>query len=279
MKRSIETSEYIPMKKLKTLILNKDILRGMVKSEYEWEKVLMIENEMDKKTEELRVTYVRNKGYRYMPQIGEKRKPVSLSNLSVPFRSFLADGVYMDVDVVNCHPMILNALTSCGVLEEYCKNREYFLSSQGLNKRDFLAALYRNPRWPCKNKVLKSVTDHMAVELIPRLKMEFPDMWVDANRNHKNPGGSFLSLVLQHFESMVLTECVEYGKRLGVCIDVLIHDGFMVRIKDDETNMEEFITGLEKYIGECRFLGRCIPLKFVVKPFSKDVETLLFSDI
>lgn len=236
-------------------------------------KLEYMENMGDR--DELEVAYDKDGPGRYKPSIkvGKRQEFGGLATLTREFRGYMSEGYYLDVDMVNCHPVILNVLTENEILKDYCMNRSNFMSLHDMKKQDFLACLYNHYPTSRYQGVLYSLNRHLRDVLVPQLKLEFPLIW-KRSKEKGNQVGSFLSSVVQHFETLVLNACLDFAKQKGVRVDVLIHDGFQVRVTP-ELDIEGFIRELTEAVGEQEFKGRLFPMQFVVKPFDNKIALKL----
>lgn len=260
------------MKRLRTLLDNKELLKPFIPAEYEFTKLQLI-NEA-KVGDELEVTYTKDIRYSASVKLGPFTKYTGLGTLTRQFRGYLSEGLYIDVDIVNCHPIILDTLTSHSVLREYCDKRDEFLTKHDITKEDFLSNLYNMYGKVHDNPLLMNLNSHLKNVLIPKLKQEFPTIWKRVLKKKVNQEGSFLANVVQHFECLILQECLQFAKGC-VEIDVLIHDGFQVRVGEN-LDIAQFVTDLQIHISKHVFENRVFKdIKFKVKDFDQTLVNLL----
>jgi hypothetical protein len=178
----------------------------------------------------------------------------SLEQLEKEVRGTLCHEYYYDIDIVNCHFVLLSqyARTKYGKdlpeVDKYISNREEFLSKiggnrddaktevirilyGGLTNNDFLLPLSRETR--AFSKFLSKQPD--LVELFESLKHE------------KNIYGSFLSFILQEEEKQCMLAMKESLEKQGWSVDVLAYDGVMIRkegkpFPDLKTTMADVLT-------------------------------------
>ena len=273
MKRIVR-NETVDRKRLRYVLDNQDLLREHIPTPHEITKLEYMEKAMGDQ-EELEVTYEKDGPGRYKPSIrvGRRQEFAGLATLTREFRGYLSQDHYFDLDMVNCHPVILNVLTENEILKDYCQNRAEFMSLHGVKKQDLLACLYDHYPSTRYTGILSTLNQQLRNVLVPELKKEFPLIW-KRSKNKGNQVGSFLSSVVQFFETLLLNACLEFAKQKEVQVDVLIHDGFQVRVTPD-LDIEGFIRDLTEYIRIQDFKGRSFPMQFLVKPFDNKIALKL----
>ena len=160
----------------------------------------------------------------------------SLEQMEKEVRGTLCHDYYYDIDIVNCHFVLLSqyARSKYGKdlpeVDKYISNRESFLSKIGGNRDDaktevirilygglttneFLLPLSKETR--TFSKFLSTQPD--LVELFECLKSE------------KNIYGSFLSFILQDEEKQCMLSMKASFEKQGWKVDVLAYDGVMIR--------------------------------------------------
>ena len=264
-------TEHIDCKRLKFLLDHESELDrgGFIPAKFEFTKLQLIRDNMDIDGN-LVVEYTKE-DTRYKANV--KGKHIGLTNLSRTFRGFLSDGSYYDVDMVGAQPTILNTLAPHSVLTEYLTNRDEFLEKLGIAKQPFLTVLFNHFEWVrYPLKPLQALSDFLRQNVIPPLKTEFPELWEKVLKKRvKNKEGKFLAHVLQKIECSILDECIEFSKE-RVSVDVLIHDGFMLRASED-LDLELFVTELQAHIRQVEIHGRRFKdLSFSVKAHNDEIE-------
>lgn len=237
------------------------------------------------RTGKVTTNYNMYKGYgektigRYMAKGG------SLQTLPGHIRASLAAKYYWDLDVANCHPVILLQLGlergwDVKLLKDYVENRDARLTEIGetlnMDDRDnqkmvFISMLYGSTSYFKKSDYLTSFTNEMTalknniVELVPELleavkKCKTLTQQVPGNRDWKE---STVAIFLQTIERTILMTIQEYLNSKGRHLDVYIHDGGLVRKMPYETEFPpEFLT-------ECADFVRTktgFDLKLTIKP-------------
>ena len=73
---------------------------------------------------------------------------MTMSNMYNTMKGPLCKGIYYDIDIKNCHPVLLSQLCEFNkidtpILNNYIKNRNKIISKSGKNKKDFKKDLYK----------------------------------------------------------------------------------------------------------------------------------------
>lgn len=178
-------------------------------------------------------------------------------------RSLLSNGVTIDIDIENAHPVILEWL--CRIQNIPTPTLRQYV----LHRADILA------NTPPKTK--KAVCISMYSDKY--VSIGTGDFFIDLDREFKsiqraivpgavfnsgdNPLASELSLLISNFENQVLMHMVACAQQLGWGVSTLCFDGFLVREHRDKDT-----PGLLRHLEYCvseKFPGLNIRLK--VKPF------------
>lgn len=201
----------------------------------------------------------------------------SISKLSRDLRNFLARKYYTDVDQVNAQPTIFIQLCEKEKLrsprwEEYIKDREKILSK-----------LMEEKKWDRKQAKEKILTllyggnDNGLSDFFKEMKAEaFNAGEVLLNRNKdklkhllkaENKEGKALSVLLQTIErNILLAMNTHLGKR-GWDLAVFIHDGGLVRNRDDAKLTENILSDISDEIEK--------ELNYKIKLEIKSIETTI----
>ena len=189
---------------------------------------------------------------------------LSLQNFCKRVRHTLAAGKFHDIDTVNAHPVILMALCrqlaphiSISNLEYYVENREELLAELVNNfscREDATGARPAVTRDHAKDLFLRllyggtssawlrdaGLADTLSDRLPPFVKaleqevsaildyfwVRFPS--VQFKDGASNAKASRLSVVLQHFEHMVLMAMAQFFRNQGWTVGVYVFDGLML---------------------------------------------------
>lgn len=186
-----------------------------------------------------------------------------LQTLHKDIRCALSMKYYWDVDIKNCHGILLNQIAEKEgwvhtYLNELCENREQIfkniMDSDNRMTRDsikvlFLSLFYGgdyhgNNQW---------INDNFYPEIkliMNNLSLMYPDVLKNCKKsNPDNPIGSCCSLILQDLECNILLGLDEYFTQNNRSMDVLIHDGGLIRKLKDETEFPKtLLKGAESFI-------------------------------
>lgn len=164
----------------------------------------------------------------------------SIQNVNSVFRGLLFKHT-TDIDIKNCHPVILKWLCDkyeikCCNLNQYIFNREEVFKSNG--GKDFV-----------KNKVLNLMNNDfknkkgLNTQFLKDIDIEFNKIRqqiiykekyqdilqnIDENQQGKNYAGTCISRILCHYESQILNEMVYYLQNNNYVVSVLMFDGCMI---------------------------------------------------
>lgn len=162
----------------------------------------------------------------------------SLETLERECRGTMCREFYDDVDVVNCHPVLLhqfaqrNYQVEMPEVEKYCDNRSEFLSKVSDKKEDAKQAVIK-VFYNGKNEFPHLAP--MALEIknfIKKHLMEddtYKELLAYVRKQDNNTYGSFLSHVLQTEERKVMMAMRQSFINQGFSVDVLAYDGVMLR--------------------------------------------------
>jgi hypothetical protein len=180
----------------------------------------------------------------------------SFETLEKECRGTMCQEFYHDIDIVNCHPVILCQFASMYYntrlveLERYCANRDSYLSMiaddrdtakqavisvlyGGRPKNDFLMPLYAE---------IREFTQFLMQQ------REYIDL-LNAVVHEKNVHGSFLAYICQSLEREVMLVMKQSLESDGWIVDVLAYDGVMVR-KNKDNNLVSSLDNVVRAIKE-----------------------------
>jgi hypothetical protein len=185
-------------------------------------------------------------------------------------RGTMCQEFYYDIDVVNCHPVLLVQIAANYVKElphtaAYNNNRTEYLAKISACKEEAKVELLKvmyggkttfeflQPMW----KELRAFTKFLMT--LPR----YTDL-VEATKYEDNIYGSFLSYVVQTEEVKVMLAMKNSFERQGWSVDVLCYDGIMIR-KSEEIELNDTVLRLaEKEISR----DTAFAIELVSKPFT-----------
>lgn len=161
----------------------------------------------------------------------------SLERMEKEIRGTLCEAYYEDIDVVNCHPVLLHQFAKryYGIelpeVVRYCENRNDYLQriaeDRDVAKTAMISVMYGGR--PSQD-FLKPF--HEEVQRITMVIMNDPvynDLLQWVTKQGGNTTGSFLSYVLQTEERRVMMSLRDLFTNRGKQVDVLAYDGVQVR--------------------------------------------------
>jgi hypothetical protein len=193
---------------------------------------------------------------------------LSLVGFSREVRNALAKGLYWDVDMVNCHAVILTQLCrkhgwKCDGLTHYVQNRDDVMNDimthYGCSNKDAKNLMIRlmflgHPEAWVGDSVCESFTNHLPYieglkgelnQIASNVWSAYPEVSGVVSRKKKKTQqaklSSCLSLVLQSEEHKILMSIDDSLKSQGRSMDTFIFDGGLVRRLKDETELPESI--------------------------------------
>lgn len=210
----------------------------------------------------------------------------SLASLPREIRNTLAGDIYYDVDMKNCHPMLLSQYCAkngikCDVLDYYVANRASVIESICKENKpyDISASVVKNSILTIINggnggdfKISKTPET-----FIYKLKAEIknihtlvcklnPEEYKKVQkRKEYNPEGTMMNIVLCKLEHQLLINAVAFMIAEGYNVDVLVFDGFMVRKNKD---LGDVLDRLKSYIKDKTDYN----MDFVVKEMSDKID-------
>lgn len=192
-------------------------------------------------------------------QIGRlyPQKGLGLQNFPSDVRAALAGKDYHDIDMVNSQPTLLAQICEkngwmCDHLKDYVENRAAYLADIMKHQncdRDQAKTLCISIMFGAKPEDVPKKVKHLISELdkiATNIANQNPDLYALCKKK-PNPKASCLANVLQDKEFQILRLVDLKLQERGRSMDVYIHDGGLVRRKDDE---KEFPTEILKEISE-----------------------------
>ncbi len=184
----------------------------------------------------------------------------SLQGLPREIRNALSCGKYYDVDMKNAHPTLLAQYCNkegikCEALDEYITNREVILSkictdnqlSYEDAKNAFLVIL--NGGEPSiQGQFVEKYKDEVKKIHKQVCLLNSDEFKKVKSRKGFNQEGSMMNIILCKLEHRMLMHSVKYMRSLGFNVDVLIFDGFMVRMEPEKILTSEILDNLNQYV-------------------------------
>ena len=204
------------------------------------------------------------------------RKPYySIGSLPREIRGTLASDYYVDIDINNCHPVLLVQLCDsykieCSALQDYVNNRDEYLKrvmdeyecSRDDAKVLFLELMYGGSyqTWASSigtdKKEFTWITDlvNSIKHVYPELLKHYEDKVKLLEENGKpekktNREAALVSWILQDIERQILDTMLDYISRYGLKVSncVLCFDGFMM-LKEKYT--PSLLAKIESYVKQ-----------------------------
>jgi P4 family phage/plasmid primase-like protien len=179
-------------------------------------------------------------------------------------RKYLADDYYIDIDIVNCHPIIIqNLMLKYNInvpefLLKYNQDRTIVMKDYKIENKLYIIKLINNSE--CYDIRPDIIHFHTVLykQLVPLLIKDYPKI----EKTGKNSMGSFVSTVLQDIENQILMVMYRKCKKLNVTVGVLVFDGMMI---EKDTYYPELLALLEKQVYTS--------LKYNIKLIEKSMHT------
>jgi len=181
----------------------------------------------------------------------------SLETLERECRGTVCKKFYKDVDVKNCHPVLLLQYAKhyfnqdLPEVEKLCENREAYMKEAGGSRDDAKQEIIRiiyggKPKIAFFEPLYKEVS---AFTKKLSKNPHYEELFNECKKQNKNIYGSFLSYILQTEERtcmFAIKKCLEaFGWKVGV----LSYDGVMVEERADADLIAD-LRGAEKFIEE-----------------------------
>jgi len=224
-----------------------------------------------------------------------KGKYCSIGSMPREIRGTLAQDHYVDIDINNCHPVLMVQLCDkynieCNELRNYVKNRDEYLKrvmddfqvDRDAAKVLFLQLMYGGSykSWCTDHDIDKKIPNwlndfisdivHIYPELLKHYEKEIELLQKNDKPSHDyNKNAALISWILQDTECQILSTMLDclgrYGKAVTHCI--LCFDGFMMK---KEKYSPELLTLLEDEIYK--------KMNFSIKLSTKKFTTIELKD-
>jgi hypothetical protein len=199
---------------------------------------------------------------------------LGLQNLQKDIRSAIAQEFYWDLDMINAQPTLLKQYCEkngfvCTNLKKYIDDREELLTE--------LEDVLGIQRWESKQKIVSilfggspsGLTNWFETDFTEEIRRIQGNIW-DKNfeklrfvRQQPNHLGKAMAYILQTEERICLMAMDKSISKHGRSMDVLMHDGGLIRKKDKETSFpKHLIPEIEKDIKQ----ETGYDVKLIVKP-------------
>ena len=213
-----------------------------------------------------------------------------LQSLPRVVRHTIAKDFYHDVDIKNCHPVVLAHYCKTKGLEhthlkKYVSNREDYFSLLGDecgmdrdSAKSFILAMINGKVITDDDNYPDEVIDfynellmvrERILELEPTLVKLGKKNLKKKGRNEDNLDGTVTNLLMCDFENRVLMEMYNFFHHRKVKVDVLVFDGLMVSNKNvTEVELRVMLAECEDYV----FRETGIRMKLDIKPMDEGLD-------
>lgn len=242
--------------RLEELLYNIDLLNSL-KSDPEDSRSIPIQLKSIKKNigkkDTLENIYTHSKKN---PTMGRIYSGSSVQSIKSCLRNYLCSEFCTDIDIVNCHPTIMNIILKkigrpCPELEAYVQHRQQFLDENVLTKQSFISMIYSGSCFSANPSVMK-IHQSIYGPLIEHLKGLYGTKHKSIiKKNGENPDGSFVSVCIQSIENDILGSIISFMDLNDVKIHTLMYDGLMAykNMKLDTEFLDKLSMFVEKMSG------------------------------
>jgi len=179
----------------------------------------------------------------------------SLETLERECRGTICQAYYYDIDIVNCHPVLLLQIAKNKYNKElpevqtYCDDRDTILKAISANREEakqevlkvFFGGITTSPLLKAMSVEIRGFAKFLST--VP----EYAQLW-EFSSKQDNKFGSFLSFILQTEERHCMLAMKSSLEKIGWSVDVLCYDGVMVRKTDKLELTMEMMSLVEKDI-------------------------------
>lgn len=180
----------------------------------------------------------------------------SMEQLEREIRGTLCREFYRDIDVVNCHPVLLVQFAKryynmdMPEVAKYCENREQYLTTisedRETAKNEVIKVMYGGKN---THAVMSPFAEEVRVFTITVMSDEkYSDLLQEVAKEGGNISGKFLSYVLQTEERRVMMVMRKTFMNHGWSVDVLAYDGVQLRQEVGKIISDELLQEVEKAI-------------------------------
>ena len=196
-------------------------------------------------------------------------KSLSLQNIKKCVRHTISKDYYVDIDMVNAHPVILAHICKmnnikCPILEDYVKNRDQIIAKSKMDKdqikKKYLIMTNSDDELDDPNMTHHMMKYEKEMKTIhTNLISIFKDEYNEHKHKDLNPIASFVNKLMCDYENKILMKMLEYFGDPNDC--VLCFDGVMLPKKDYDVdgcikhikkifNMDNFVLKIKPMTDE-----------------------------
>jgi hypothetical protein len=195
----------------------------------------------------------------------------SMETLERECRGTMCQEFYTDIDIVNCHPVLLCQFAQrkyqveMPEVEKYCDNRSEYLSkiheSKEEAKKAVLKVFYNGANdYPILAPMSVEIRNFIKKHLMN--DAAYAELLTYVRKQDSNTYGSFLSHILQTEERRVMLSMRESFIKQGFSVDVLAYDGVMLRKNAREITSENLRNAENEILQQTHY-----SIKLLIKPF------------
>ena len=162
----------------------------------------------------------------------------SMETLERECRGTMCQEFYVDIDIVNCHPVLLCQFAQrkyqveMPEVEKYCDNRNEYLAAIHEKKEEAKQAILKvfyngNNEYPILAPMVVEIRNFIKKHLMR--DDAYAELLAYVRKQDSNTYGSFLSHILQTEERRVMMAMRQSFIKQGFSVDVLAYDGVMLR--------------------------------------------------
>lgn len=221
------------------------------------------------------------------------RGGLGLQAMHRPVRKAIAEGKYVDIDIENAYPVLMEQWcrregVECPMLTQYVTCRDPMLHelmvANGVDrdaaKQVYLSLLMGGradyERLEAKPPGLQAFAAEVAGVMQAFAKAHPEDLARANARKQWNPEGSVVSWVLQRWENAVLDAIENYFWQQGVAREEMVKcfDGLMVPVPPEGTDLDRHLRECEVHIEDVtdETLGWPVKVRLAVKPLTSTLE-------
>ena len=156
--------------------------------------------------------------------------------------------MYKDIDVVNCHPVILeqlfvlNGINKPEFIYKYNTDRKGTIKKLKFKDKLCCIKIINNSDLYYTDTIIKQFHNTLYRELIPILKKK--EEFKQYIKKKKNQDGTFISYVLQYYENKILHSLVRGLEEQEHTTGILMFDGCMIENSDNELDLDAIVESI-----------------------------------
>lgn len=215
-------------------------------------------------------------------------------------RHTICDGTYFDIDINNCHPVLLLNLCQklnipANILSQYVLNRNSILDSmvgtfdRSEIKNIFLHALNGKKKIQISDEILAAIPllgDYLVeiqkiMDELINLDRDQYKQFISHTKEKKekshiyNPKGKYLNYIITRQENEVLSKAVEFIEKSGFYVNTLVFDGCMIHnqsINGNKWTMDDIVLLIDRLNDHIKNISGVDYIKFSIKSFDHAIK-------